>query len=83
MLALDVAGTSAAHPVVFVIGAFRIHFAVTVHLGLLEVRCIQMETAMEMHLQLCHHCSLLNVPEVAWNATRNSNDHFDFQSQTS
>ena len=83
MLASDVAGTSAAHPVVLVIGAFRVLFAVTVQLGLLRVQCIQMEKAMEMHLQLYHPCSLLNVPVGAWNAIRNSNDHFDYLSQTS
>ena len=74
MQASDVGDTSAAHPVVFVIGAFRGLFAVTVQLGLLGVRCIQMEKAMEMHLQLYRPCSLLNVPVGAWNAIRNSND---------
>ena len=83
MLASDVAGTSTAHPVMFVTGTFRVLFAVTVQLGLLEVLCIQMEKAMEMHLQLCRPCSLLNVPEGAWNVVRNSIDHFDFRSQTS
>ena len=77
MQASDVGDTSAAHPVVFMIGAFRGLFAVTVQLGLLEVWCIQMEKAMEMHLQLCHPYSLLTIPEGAWNAVWNSNDHFD------
>ena len=83
MQASDVGDTSTAHPVMFVIGVFRGLFTLTVQLGLLGVWCIQMEKAMEMHLQLYHPCSLLNVPKGAWNATQNSNDQFDFRSQTS
>ena len=83
MQASNVGDISAAHPVVFAIGDFRGLFAVTVQLGLLGVQCIQMEKAMEMHLQFYCPCSLLNVPVGAWNAIQNSNDHFDFLSQTS
>ena len=83
MQASDVGGTSTAHPVVFVIGAFHGLFAVTVQLGLLGVQYIQMEKAMEMHLQLYRPCSLLNIPEGAWNAVQNSSDHFGVWSQTS